>query len=965
VAPDADGTPTVRRVVASHLEDGALVMDTGPAYWHEVLQGGTYSLTMPLDGRGDASFRGPGPQAAQLSVAASGLRLPPLEAVFGETDVCQWIHDILDLLPGAKEREVCGKSVSLEVGAGVVVGVKGTLDSLRILNGRVRVTGQTDLSLTVDAGSISGGQPPVFAPCNRGNYLGCMATPTGAALIDFLRRYAPAIPEASLSPVRVCVPGTSVRIRAGYWSGWTWNPAVWEKCRITSIGTLPTITLPSIQAAANEVRPRVDGHLTVRVKGDGEFMLKIAIPSLAAQTSYQVTDDFKAKAAIGVFVLVRASLLNGGGTVRFDFDDTGRVTQTWTSTQGWSRDFALTHKDNHVELLELNHPDSIVVRVGVPVEAKAEACLALWSCGPTEEEGDSKVEYELNVLGKELFTGLNVGVKAGVGVSMFEEAIWTREQVHPGDAEVDNWHISLEGAYDLSVKAGVKIPLTGWILPNVPREFDQTWECCRVSMADYWGQGRIEVTTATTGADPDPDGYRVLVERADTLPSVIDPGATRLGSGWPAKVFDEAVGVDGSVRFGPAGGFLPCIVVYSDAYVVGNPVWGLSVAGARAMGLGIPNYAVTSPCRWLIGRYRVTLTGVAANCTVVGGAVRDSVWLQQRRFIPPMRDDVKQVHFDVQCADADAMGGIRVVLPQGMASTDPPPQLLLDGLVAGTFESDTLVVGELAPGSYEIGVTESMVDCGFGAVQVQVVANQIAEATPPMFCFGSPPPEPGTLRVQSALSGDGNDLNGYALLRDGQLAAALPVAGTAELTGLGALVPTVLAVTDIAGNCQPQAPTPWVVTLDAQATPGTATFPVTCSSAKPDTLTGAVDAYGWPATTVTLRAADGATVSLSGPATGELARLTGTPVRVWGRRSATGLDVYGYDLRSALGDDRWMGIVLLRDDGLWLYGEAAWRLVDPPPGLADASGDLVWVAGQEVDGGLEPTLWGVIREGGS
>jgi hypothetical protein len=323
------------------------------------------------------------------------------------------------------------------------------------------------------------------------------------------------------------------------------------------------------------------------------------------------------------------------------------------------------------------------------------------------------------------------------------------------------------------------------------------------------------------------------------------------------------------------------------------------------------------------------------------------------------------VHFDVECADADAMGGIRVVLPQGLASMEPPPQLLLDGLVVGTFETDTLEVGGLAPGSYKIAVTESMADCGLGAVQVQVVANQITEATPPMFCSETQPPDPGTFRVQSTLSGDGTDVNGYALLRDGAAAAALPVAGSAELTALGALVPTVVAVTDIAGNCQPQAPTPWVVTLDAQASPGAATFPVTCWDAKPDTLTGTVDAYGWPATTVALRAEDGATVTLSGPGVGELARLTGTPVRVWGRRSATGLDVHGYDLRSALGDDRWMGIVLLRDDGLWLYGEGAWRLVDPPPGLADASGDLVWVAGHEAEDGLQPTLYGVIREGGS
>ena len=44
-----------------------------------------------------------------------------------------------------------------------------------------------------------------------------------------------------------------------------------------------------------------------------------------------------AKAAIGVFVLFRTTLKNGGGTVRLTFDDTGRLTQTWTDQTGWER----------------------------------------------------------------------------------------------------------------------------------------------------------------------------------------------------------------------------------------------------------------------------------------------------------------------------------------------------------------------------------------------------------------------------------------------------------------------------------------------------------------------------------------------------------------------------------------------------------------------------------------------------
>ena len=52
-----------------------------------------------------------------------------------------------------------------------------------------------------------------------------------------------------------------------------------------------------------------------------------------------------------------------------------------------------------------------------------------------------------------------------------------------------------------------------------------------------------------------------------------------------------------------------------------------------------------------------------------------------------------------------------------------------------------------------------------------------------------------------------------------------------------------------------------------------------------------------------------------------VARLTGTPVRVWGRASATGIDVHGYDLRSQLGADRWLGIVAAYRD----HGSAKWR----------------------------------------
>ncbi|HEU5208018.1 MAG TPA: hypothetical protein VFU06_01300, partial [Longimicrobiales bacterium] len=426
VLDDADGTKQVRRVLGATTQGDELVLETGHAYLHEIIREGSYTLTVPLGGPGAARFSSP--EAATISVGPTRVDLPPLEGSFDDYDVCAVLHDVLALIPGPREIEVCGKYVEMEVAYGVSVGIAGRLDSLRILDGNVRLTGDADIGLTMDAGGISGGRPPVFYPCNRGAYPGCLKTPTGANLIDFLRQYAPAIPEASLAPVRVCVPGTPVRTRAGYWSGLRWTPPVFVRCRIEDIGQLPTVILPSLAAAFTEVRPRLQGEMTVRAVGDGKFTLEVPIPSLAYKAGYQVTNDFKAMAAIGVFIKLQATLNNGGATVKLMFDDTGRLTQTWSGQAGWEQDFELVDRNNHAQLLDLTNPDSTVIRVSAPVKVKVEACVAIWSCGEPDEPGKPDLEAQMTVLDRELFKGFNLGVEAGVGVSMLEDLIYTRDQ---------------------------------------------------------------------------------------------------------------------------------------------------------------------------------------------------------------------------------------------------------------------------------------------------------------------------------------------------------------------------------------------------------------------------------------------------------------------------------------------------------------------------------------------------------
>ena len=969
VVADVNGERVVRRVLQQKLDGPALVVETSHADWYEIVNEGTYSLTIPFNGVDGPSLTS-GPAAVPIPINGNALPLPPLSHEFQDTDVCQLAQDFVDLF-GGPQQTVCGEPKDLEVGAGVTVKIEGTLDSLRILSGDVSLTGDMDISLTVESGGISGGTAPVFSPCNRGNYLGCVSTPTGAALVDWLRTYAPAIPDGSLRPVRLCVPGTPVRVRAGYWSGWTWNPPRFEQCRIASYGTLPTVTLPSVQQVVSEVRPTVSGDVVVRVKGDGAFGIKIAIPYLAASAAYSVTDDFSAKASVGVFVLLRATLKNAGATVRFAFDETGQVTQSWTPEVGWEGDYESVDKDRSAQLLALEGPDSIVVRFGVPIEAKAEVCVALIAC---ESGGNDSTFFGAALaaerpttpeghLANGLFDNLNLGAKAGVGISMFSEATWTREQIHPTAENIDNWHIAVESAYDLTLEAGVTIPLTGWILPDVPRSYDETWECCRVRLSDYWGQAKLNVTTATSGPAPDPDGYSVSIERMDTLPDFIVDGSTRV---LPFSMFPlPALSIenDGSVIFGTATSFLPCNAVYSDAYLTQGLIPYAAVNGARALGVGIPNYALTTPCPMLVAPYRVELTNVAANCTVEGGAVREDVWLEQSNVITG-RSDTKELHFDVTCGDASDLGTLQVVLAPGAAGPNERPHVRVDGIDQGPVPaSDTLVITGIMSGIREVSLDRISSFCVVTPETITVVADATTPSQPAVVCALPDPAPLDAVHYEVTTDGPVQDRDGYEMRVDGESESSMPVSGITSVLGRPSEEPQVFFVSGIDGNCMPLGDNPRTIALDAAGNSVTVPFPVQCFDEPTDTLRGVVESTGYPSPVAYLRLENGTALAISGPKLSELGRLGGTTVRAWGRASAAGFAIHGYDLRSTLGDTRWMGIVIDRPDGTWLFGREARRILDAPAALKAASGSLVWIKGTAEADDIRPTLFSVIREG--
>src|SRR5690606_13343035 len=115
------------------------------------------------------------------------------------------------------------------------------------------------------------------------------------------------------------------------------------------------------------------------------------------------------------------------------------------------------------QIIKIDNPDSRVARLGVTAAVGAELCLGLVKCDTSSTAADTGQLQQLKI-----------GAKLGAAVTAFSEVTFSREQVNPLDVNNDNWHLSQDYAYDLHLEAGLSVPLSGWVIPNVPLEWEDT-----------------------------------------------------------------------------------------------------------------------------------------------------------------------------------------------------------------------------------------------------------------------------------------------------------------------------------------------------------------------------------------------------------------------------------------------------------------------------------------------------------
>jgi len=267
------------------------------------------------------------------------------------------------------------------------------------------------------------------------------------------------------------------------------------------------------------------------------------------------------------------------------------------------------------------------------------------------------------------------------------------------------------------------------------------------------GTGTLEITTSTTGVEPDTDGY------------IMQMDAERTQALEPTGTFRSA-----------------------DA----------------------------SP-----GNHIIQLAGVAANCSIAGA---------NPRSVTVSAGATSTVRFEVTCGATSS--SLQVSSTTTGTSPDPDGyRISIDGIDQGTLgASDAVTLATVAPGDHLVGLSGVTGSCQVEGDNPREVAFTAGESTAAPFevSCAAPPPDAGTLRVNTTTAGGDPDANGYVVTLDGEASQPIGLNASITVDNLTSGSHT-LELSGLAENCSLEGDNPRSATVTTGITSET-NFAITCSA---------------------------------------------------------------------------------------------------------------------------------------
>ncbi|MEA2712055.1 MAG: hypothetical protein QOK27_16 [Gemmatimonadales bacterium] len=351
--------------------------------------------------------------------------------------------------------------------------------------------------------------------------------------------------------------------------------------------------------------------------------------------------------------------------------------------------------------------------------------------------------------------------------------------------------------------------------------------------------GTLEVTTSTSGVEPDPDGYMMQMDAEPPQP-IAPTGTLRSSNVAPGN---HTVGLSGIAGNCTVGGQNPRTVAVDAGRIttvalevtcqatsgtlhITSTTTGASpdadgytilLDGSDQGALGTSSQVTLSGIA--PGNHLVGLTGVSANCHVEG---------DNPLAVTVSAGGSGSIAYTVTCSTPPPNpGSLQITTSTGGSDRDADGYTVtLDGVSLGPIGvSSTTTIANLAANTHSVGLADVATNCavqGTNPRPIAITGGATAAVTFTISCAATS----GSIKVSASTTGVDLDGNGYTLTLDGANSQHLDATGSLTLGQVPPGSHTV-ALGDVALNCTPANGASRTLTVTVGAT-AEASFAVTC-----------------------------------------------------------------------------------------------------------------------------------------